>query len=65
MSRPRRWWGVGEILVTAGGGSSGEGGVNREDPCENMYVSRPASELIFNIRRKFYIAVDRKLQNNN
>ena len=57
--------GGGKILVTAGGGSGEEVGGNRKDTYENMYVSRPASEMILNIRRKFYIAVDRKPKNNN
>ena len=56
---------AGKILVTAGGGSGGEGGVNRKDPYENIYVSQPSSEMILKIRRKFYIAMDRKPKNNN
>ena len=64
MSLPREGRG-GKFLVIASSGSGGEEGVNREDPCENMYVSRPASEMILKVRRKFYIAVDRKRQNKN
>ena len=55
-----------EMLLPLGGG----GGLNfcnyrcggwKKDSCEIMYVSRPASEIISNDRRKFYIAEDRKL----
>ena len=50
--------GVGEIIKSVGWG------VNRKSPCEIMYGSQAASQLNINIRRKVYIAVDRKPQNN-
>ena len=42
----------------------GGGGLTEKKPREIMYVSRSASEMILNIRRKFRIAVDRKPQNH-
>ena len=44
MSLPRggRAERAGKILVAAGSGSGGEWEINRKDPWENIYISRPA-----------------------